>query len=103
MTLHARSVVTAAGVPKEFFDEVLDRLILSNEIKVWKAQEILAELQREEAQSNGYSAHSRTEESAMGVGYGKVVILGEHAVVYGRATPLRRARAHDHQGSGRGL
>ncbi|GIT15320.1 MAG: hypothetical protein CM1200mP36_10760 [Gammaproteobacteria bacterium] len=24
MTLHARSVVTAAGVPKDLFDEVLD-------------------------------------------------------------------------------
>ncbi len=49
MTLHARSVVTAAGVPKEHFDEVLDRLIQSGVIKVWKAQEIIAEMQEEAA------------------------------------------------------
>ena len=84
MTLHARSVVIAAGVPKELFDEVLDGLILSNEIKVWKAQEIAAELQGERARKNGRPSRSTTEESAMGVGYGKVVLLGEHAVVYGR-------------------
>ena len=48
MTLHARSVVTAAGAPKEIFDEVLDRLIQSGEIKVWKAQEIITEMQDEQ-------------------------------------------------------
>ncbi len=84
MTLHARSVVTAAGASKELFDEVLDRLILSNEIKVWKAQEIIAQLKKEQARENGRPSRARSEASAMGVGYGKVVILGEHAVVYGR-------------------
>ena len=34
MTLHARSVVTAAGAPKEIFDEVLERLVQSGVIKV---------------------------------------------------------------------
>mgnify|MGYP003388170178 FL=1 len=83
MTLHARSVVTAAGVPKELFHEVLDRLILSNEIKIWKAKEIVASLQKKHLGKNERS-RTRTEESAMGVGYGKVVLLGEHSVVYGR-------------------
>jgi hydroxymethylglutaryl-CoA reductase len=83
MTLHARSVVTAAGAPKEIFDEVLDRLVQSGVIKVWKAQEIIAEVQNESSRSNGRRLR-RSQESAMGVGYGKVVILGEHAVVYGR-------------------
>ncbi len=84
MTLHARSVVTAAGAPQEIFDEVLDRLILSGEIKVWKAQEIVAELTHP-ARGLRLSARQRgKEEAALGVGYGKVVILGEHAVVYGR-------------------
>ena len=83
MTLHARSVVTAAGVPKELFHEVLDRLILSNEIKIWKAKEIAASLQKKHVGKNERS-RTRTEESAMGVGYGKVVLLGEHSVVYGR-------------------
>jgi hydroxymethylglutaryl-CoA reductase len=83
MTLHARSVVTAAGVPKELFHEVLDRLILSNEIKIWKAKEIAASLQKKHVSKNERS-RTKTEESAMGVGYGKVVLLGEHSVVYGR-------------------
>ncbi len=83
MTLHARGVVTAAGAPQEIFDEVLDRLILSGEIKVWKAQEIVAELTH--PRGSGHSApHLGKEDAALGVGYGKVVILGEHAVVYGR-------------------
>jgi len=84
MTLHARGVVTAAGAPQEIFDEVLDRLILSGEIKVWKAQEIVAEL-TDPAQGTHESARLSTmKDAAFGVGYGKVVILGEHAVVYGR-------------------
>ena len=83
MTLHARSVVTAAGVPKELFNEVLDRLILSNEIKIWKAKEIALSLQNKHFGKNDRNP-TRIEESAMGVGYGKVVLLGEHSVVYGR-------------------
>ena len=84
MTLHARSVVTAAGASQEIFDEALERLILSNEIKVWKAQEIVAAIHEERTAANGATRHARSEEATMGVGYGKVVILGEHAVVYGR-------------------
>ena len=84
MTLHARGVVTAAGAPQEIFDEVLDRLILSGEIKLWKAQEIVADL-TDPAQGAHESARLSTmKDAAFGVGYGKVVILGEHAVVYGR-------------------
>jgi hydroxymethylglutaryl-CoA reductase len=83
MTLHARSVVTAAGAPQEVFDEVLDRLIQSGVIKVWKAQEIVNELREERRQTAG-SRRRTGKEAAMGVGFGKVVILGEHAVVYGR-------------------
>ncbi|HEY8520784.1 MAG TPA: hydroxymethylglutaryl-CoA reductase, degradative [Gammaproteobacteria bacterium] len=85
MTLHARSVCTAAGAPKEIFDEVLERLIQSNVIKVWKAQEIIAEIQEERKKSEtARRRQKKHREAAMGVGYGKVVLLGEHAVVYGR-------------------
>jgi len=83
MTLHARSVVTAAGASTEVFDEVLDRLVQSGVIKVWKAQEIVKEIAVEQ-QRNGGPRPARRADAAMGVGYGKVVILGEHAVVYGR-------------------
>ncbi len=84
MTLHARGVVTAAGVSQEIFDEVLDRLILSGEIKVWKAQEIVAELTDPAQGTHESTRLSAMKDAAFGVGYGKVVILGEHAVVYGR-------------------
>ena len=84
MTLHARSVVTAAGVPEALFDDVLDRLVLSNEIKVWKAREIAAELKRDSGPQHLHTARTVAEADAMGVGYAKVVLLGEHAVVYGR-------------------
>jgi hydroxymethylglutaryl-CoA reductase len=84
MTLHARSVVTAAAAPKEIFDEVLDRLIQSGTVKVWKAQEIVAEILEERGRSKSAKRRRRSQEAAMGVGYGKVILLGEHAVVYGR-------------------
>jgi hydroxymethylglutaryl-CoA reductase len=84
MTLHARSVVTAAGAPKELFDEVLDRVIQSGVIKVWKAQEIVTEIQEEKRRDKPGRRVQRSQEAAMGVGYGKVILLGEHAVVYGR-------------------
>ena len=84
MTLHARSVVTAAGVPEALYDDVLDRLVLSNEIKVWKAREIAAELKQDPDRQHLHVAGTGAEADAMGVGYGKVVLLGEHAVVYGR-------------------
>ncbi len=75
MTLHARSVASAANVPDELFDTVVDALIESGEIKVWKAQEIMKNLvRRSRAAGNGERSSA----------CGKVILLGEHAVVYGR-------------------
>ncbi|MDJ0928813.1 MAG: hydroxymethylglutaryl-CoA reductase, degradative [Gammaproteobacteria bacterium] len=81
MTLHARSVVKAAGTPAALFDEVLEQLLRSGEIKVWKAQEILEQVRE---QRNGRVTPQQRSETETGVGYGKVILLGEHAVVYGR-------------------
>ena len=38
MTLHARTVVKAAGTPPELFDQVLERLIGEGDVKVWRAR-----------------------------------------------------------------
>ncbi|MEE9136913.1 MAG: hydroxymethylglutaryl-CoA reductase, degradative [Gammaproteobacteria bacterium] len=82
MTLHARSVVKAAGTPPELFDEVLERLLRGGDIKVWQARQILDEI-RDETKGGARPVKHRTD-AELGVGYGKVILLGEHAVVYGR-------------------
>jgi hydroxymethylglutaryl-CoA reductase len=75
MTLHARSVASTASVPESMFDTVVEALIESGEIKVWKAQEIVKNLARKTAMPSSAERSSAC---------GKVILLGEHAVVYGR-------------------
>lgn len=83
MTLHARSVVMAAGANTEIFDKVVDRLLESQEIKIWKARELIAEMRDKDE-------HGQTSEASIPVlaeaaaGHGKIILLGEHSVVYGR-------------------
>jgi hydroxymethylglutaryl-CoA reductase len=78
MKLHARSVAASAGTPDALFDEVVAKLIDSGEIKDWKAQEILADMRLPAAQAPELAA------AASGKAAGKVILLGEHGVVYGR-------------------
>lgn len=80
MSLHARSVVQAAGIPDKYFDTVVEEVIKSGEIKVWKAQELYQKIEsmQEELQKE---KNIPTEE--LSSGYGKVILFGEHAVVYG--------------------
>ena len=75
MNLHARSVASSAGVPEEYFETVVERLIESGDIKVWKAQEISKNIARKAAEPD----HSERQSAC-----GKIILLGEHAVVYGR-------------------
>ncbi len=82
MKLHARSVAASSGATGAEVDEVVGRLVASGEIKDWKAREILAEIRKADtAGADGRAA-------------GKVILLGEHGVVYGRhalALPLPAA------------
>ena len=86
MTLHARSVVKAAGTPVKFFDQVLEKLLIDGEIKVWKAREILEGLQKTIGTRSGSTLGKarKVPQSIEGVGFGKAILLGEHSVVYGR-------------------
>lgn len=84
MKLHARSVAASANVPEALFDDVVDELITDGDIKVWKAREILATKQQSQA----------VPEHLTGMAAGKVILLGEHAVVYGKqalALPIPNA------------
>lgn len=72
MRLHARSVAATVGVPDELFSEVVDKLVASGEVKTWKAREILQE------------CRSETVMNPHGMAAAKVILLGEHAVVYGK-------------------
>ena len=47
MTLHARSVAITAGATADIFDTVVERLVESGEIKIWKAQEIVLQVRKE--------------------------------------------------------
>ena len=84
MTLHARSVATAAGTPPEMFDTVVERLIESGQIKVWKAEEIINQVRIEAVPPTAGRPAAVTEFHGLAAGHGKVILLGEHAVVYGR-------------------
>ena len=103
MTLHARSVAVSAGATPEIFETVVERLLDSGEIKVWKAKEIIAEVRTQVQPEAKTVAHGfePVEEAEYATGYGKAILLGEHAVVYGRhaiAVPVPmaiRARAEE--------
>jgi hydroxymethylglutaryl-CoA reductase len=83
MSLHARSVAASAGTPTRHFDTVVKGLIESGDIKVRKARQLVAALDGEQ------QSHAAIE--VRGRAAGKVILLGEHAAVYGRhalALPL---------------
>ncbi|MEM7083285.1 MAG: hydroxymethylglutaryl-CoA reductase, degradative [Pseudomonadota bacterium] len=89
MTLHARSVAMAAGAGSDIFDRVVDGLLTSREIKIWKARELVDAARREldgsaDASLPSAVAAPTTIAQEGAVGHGKIILLGEHSVVYGR-------------------
>ncbi len=80
MQLHARSVAVAAGADDAQLDEVVRQLVASGDVKDWKARDIVEGL-----------AVARASSDVQAAAAGKVILLGEHAVVYGHhalAVPL---------------
>lgn len=87
MSLHARSIAANAGASGEIFDQVVSGMLASGEVKSWKASELVSTLKRGE-RGAGTDA---LPDGATGVAAGKIILLGEHAVVYDRhalALPL---------------
>lgn len=78
MTLHARSCALAAGATPEIFETVVERLIECGEIKIRRAQEIVAQVSHRPG-----SARAAGAVTGRAQGHGKIILLGEHAVVYG--------------------
>ena len=92
MRLHARSVAAAANVSADLFDDVVTGMIESGDIKTWKAEElaIAASPLTDEPPRSSVSPEP-LENASVGEACGKVILLGEHAVVYDRhalALPL---------------
>jgi len=81
MTLHARSVALAAGATPDIFETVVERLIETGEIKIWKAQEIVVQVRKQSRRELDDVDPATMAPRAQG--HGKIILLGEHAVVYG--------------------
>ena len=81
MSLHARSVVQAAGASNEIFEQVVAELIKSKDIKIPRAKEIIQKIVSEKSKSK--KSRSVSSREKLSTSYGKVILFGEHAVVYG--------------------
>lgn len=89
MSLHARSVAVTAGASKELFETVVSHLIDQGDITVSAAKEIMAELTGKNLKNE-----IKKKGSTTAMANGKVILLGEHAVVYGKpaiAVPIKNA------------
>ncbi len=72
----------AAGATPDIYDEVVDKLIESGEIKIWKAEEIVNNL-RTRKEIPVPEVAEEVAKKPLASGSGKVILFGEHAAVYG--------------------
>ena len=63
---------------------MVDRLIASGEIKIWKAEEIIESVRGQSRPSVVEGSAGMLNDKMLGAGHGKIILLGEHSVVYGR-------------------
>ena len=115
MGLHARSVAASAGAPEDIFEQVVEGMVESGDVKSWKAEELIKSMQMSDDDTTKIPVLKLTdsvppgtieppvEQGAEGVSAvnmaegkaaGKVILLGEHAAVYDRhvlALPLESA------------
>ena len=93
MSLHARSVAASLNIPQKYFDDVVREMINEGEVKSWKAKEILNNLKSSTKFRDSKKGKSFKDE-VTGNADGKVILLGEHAAVYGKhvlAIPIPKA------------
>jgi hydroxymethylglutaryl-CoA reductase len=84
MTLHARSVAIAGGATPDIYEEVVEQLIESGEIKVWKSEEIVNDLKQKNKKTGPETrVLEKNEQETLPYGCGKIILFGEHAAVYG--------------------
>lgn len=90
MGLHARNLAASAGAPAHLVETIAAEMVVSGDIKSWKANELVESMQERDRPSSRIAP----DDGATGKAAGKVILLGEHAVVYDRhalALPVEEA------------